>query len=307
MKYPISREFFPLTMFTPPVSERFVRLAQKNMKVPGFLWKDPELSVRSQMIEGYEKGTIELLIMTPKGLTFPAPCLLDIHGGGFVFEASRSHYRIAMTFAKAVPCMVVFVRYRLAPDHPFPIPHEDSYAALCWIYDHADELGIDRDRIGVCGDSAGGTMAVTSCMMARDRRPEIRPCLQLLVYPWLDNRGNSESNLKYTDTPMWNSSLSGSVTPMTRPDKSGMPLRYLSPVEAENLAGLPPAYIEVAEFDCLHDDGVLYADLLRREGIPVEFHESAGTIHGFDTRFSAPTSQKMISLRTEYLRRMFYR
>ena len=304
-KYPISKEFFPFNQFAPPMSRGFVLLAQKGMKTPGFLRKDPQLDVQTREIPGYQGGSIEVYILTPKGLPEPAPCLMHIHGGGFVFEGSDSHFRLAMTFAKEVRCKVIYVRYRLAPKHPFPVPQEDCYAALCWVYDHADELAIDRGRIGIAGDSAGGTLTVTSCMMARDRGAGVRPLFQLLIYPWLDGRNSSESYQRFTDTPMWNSTLSKKVGPLINPDPSAVPLAYRSPVEAESLADLPPAYVEVAEFDCLHDDGVLYAERLKAAGTEVEFHEVKGAMHGFDTVFGAPTTQEMIAKRIAYVKRMF--
>ena len=305
-KYPISREFFPFSKFKPPMSPWFVKLAQLGMKnPPGFLWKDPELTVEQRSIPGYQDGEILLYILSPKGLPEPAPCLVNIHGGGFVLEGAFSHYRIAMTYAKEARCKVIFVRYRLTPAHAFPTPQEDCYAALCWAYDHADELGIDREKIGVAGDSAGGTLTVTSCMMARDRGAAVRPLFQLLVYPWLDGRNESESYRRFTDTPMWNSTLSKKVGPMMNPQPENTPLCYRSPVEADSHADLPPAYVEVAEFDCLHDDGVLYAQLLRDSGVDAELHETEGTMHGFDTVVNAPTSQKMIAQRCEYMRRKF--
>ena len=179
--------------------------------------------------------------------------------------------------------------------------------ALCWVHEHAAELGVDPGRIAVGGDSAGGTLSVTSCLMARDRGAAVQPVFQLLVYPWLDGRNNSDSCRRYTDTPMWNSTLSQKVGPIIHPDPSAIPLAYRSPVEADSFAGLPPAYIEVAEFDCLHDDGVLYAELLKKHGIEVEFHEVKGAMHGFDTVFDTPTSQAMLARRCAYIRRMFDR
>lgn len=305
-KYPITYEFFPFSKFTPPMSRRFVTLAQKGMKVPKFLWNDPKLDVQSRMIPGYQGTEIESFILTPKGMKGPAPCLVNFHGGGFVFEGSSSHYKMAMTYAREACCKVVYVRYRLAPRYPFPIPQEDCYAALCWVHDHAQELGIDPQRIGVGGDSAGGTLTVTACMMARDRGAEIRPMFQLLVYPWLDGRNCSESYRRFTDTPMWNSTLSKKVGPLINPHPSATPLAYQSPVEADSFAELPDAYVEVAEFDCLHDDGVLYAKLLHRAGVEAELHETKGTMHGFDTVFHAPTSQAMIAKRVAYMKRKFH-
>jgi len=289
------------------MSRKFVLMAQKYMKTPKLLWKDSELDVQTRIIPGYHGGEIEIYIISPKNLPVPAPCLVNFHGGGFVFEGYSSHYRMAMAYAKEGRCRVVYVRYRLAPQYPFPYPQEDCFAALCWIHGHAEELGVDPNRIAVGGDSAGGTLSVTSCMMARDRGAAVQPVFQLLVYPWLDGRNTSASCRRYTDTPMWNSKLSRKVTPIINPDPAFIPLAYRSPVEADSHAGLPPAYIEVAEFDCLHDDGVLYAERLRDNGIEVEFRESKGTMHGFDTVFNAPTSRMMLSKRTAYIRRMFER
>ena len=303
--YPISREFFPYSRFTPPVSRGFVRLAQKSMKTPGFVFRDPDVDVQIRRIPAFREGEIDLLILTPGGLQTPAPCLIDIHGGGFVFEAAGSHYRHALTYAKEAGCIVVFVQYRLAPRYPFPYPQEDCYAALCWLSENAGELGVDRSRIGIGGDSAGGTLAVTSCMMARDRSLAIQPLFQLLIYPWLDDRNISESYRRYTDTPMWNSTLSKKVGPLANPDPSATPLAYRSPVEADSFEGLPAAYIEVAEFDPLHDDGICYAELLKRAGISVELHEPKGTMHGFDSKVSAPTARAMLHKRVDYMKQSF--
>ncbi len=304
-RYPIKNEFFPYSRFTPPISEAFVRMAQKGMKTPKFIYKDPEIHTCMQQIPAFRDGRIEIYIFTPKKVQKPAPCFVDIHGGGFVFEGYSSHFRHAMTYAKKAECIVVYVRYRLAPDFPFPYPQEDSYAALCWVYEHAEELGIDRNRIGIGGDSVGGTLAVVSCMIAQDRKSGFKPLFQLLIYPWLDDRNISESYRRYTDTPMWNSTLSRKVGLLTNPDPAATPLAYRSPVEAERFDDLPPAYIEVAQFDPLHDDGICYAGLLKAAGIPVELHKTKGTMHGFDTKVNAPTTRKMLAMRTAYMRKQF--
>ncbi len=305
-KYPINKEFFPFNLFAPPMSRAFVLLAQKGMKTPKCIYKDPALDVEKRKIPGYEGGEIEIFIFSPKGISSPAPCLVNFHGGGFVFEGYTSHYKMAMAYAKLAMCRVVYVRYRLAPKFPFPYPQEDCYAALNWVHANAISLAIDPDKIAVGGDSAGGTLSAAVCLMARDRKSKIKPLFQMLIYPWLDDRNDSESNRLFTDTPMWNSTLSKKVGPIINPNPENTPISYRSPAEAENHKDLPPAYIEVAEFDCLRDDGILYADLLRAQGIPVELHETTGTMHGFDTVFNAPTTQKMIKTRAEYLSRAFY-
>lgn len=172
------------------------------------------------------------------------------------------------------------------------------------VCDHAGELGIDTTRMGVGGDSAGSTLAVGVCMMARDRKHPVQFRFQMLPYPFLDARNSSESCKKFTDTPMWNSSLSDKIAPMTKVDKNSPDYVYYSPVEAEYFHSLPPAYIETAEFDCLHDDGILYAELLQEAGIPVTLNETRGTMHGFDIMTKAPTSRAAVAERIAFMKRM---
>jgi acetyl esterase/lipase len=222
-----------------------------------------------------------------------------------VLSAAGYHYKNAMHYSKEVGCKVVFVNYRLAPKHPHPIFFEDCYAAMCWTYDSAKTLGIDTSRIGIGGDSAGSTLSVGVCMMAKDRKHPVRLAFQLLPYPYLDARNNSESCKRFTDTPMWNSTLSHRIAPMTRADRSRPDYVYYSPVEAESFEGLPPAYIETAEFDCLHDDGILYAQKLREAGIDVTLNETRGTMHGFDIVQKAKTTQMALEARTEFMKTQF--
>ncbi|MBR3126556.1 MAG: alpha/beta hydrolase [Mogibacterium sp.] len=304
-KYPINKEYLPLSLYTPNMTRRGIERANRLYRMPKSLFKDPEINISMLKIPGYKDGEIELILIEPAGIGKPAPCFYHIHGGGFVFEATSAHYRRAATFAKDAECIVAFVIYRQGPDFVFPYPQEDCFAALVWLHEHAAEIGIDPDRIGIGGDSAGGTLAVTSCLMARDRETGIKPLFQLLIYPFLDARSNSESYKKYTDTPVWNSTLSKQVNPIIDPHPEEIPLAYRSPVEADSLEGLPQAYIEVAEFDALRDDGILYSKLLQEAGIDVEFHDTHGTMHGYDYILKAPTTQLMQVLRIEYMKRKF--
>ena len=304
-KYKIKREFFPFSHFTPPISERFLRLAVPNMKTPKYIYRDKELDVSRYEITSYDREKIECFLMSPKALTEKSPCLIYIHGGGFVLAAAGYHYKNAMRYAKEVGCRVLFVNYRLAPKHPFPIFYEDCYSALCWAYDNAEKLNIDLSRIGIGGDSAGSTLSVGVCMMAKDRSHPIKFAFQMLPYPYLDARNNSDSCRKFTDTPMWNSSLSERIGPMTRVDRDRPDFVYYSPVEAESFDGLPPAYIETAEFDCLHDDGILYAKKLRAAGISVTLNETKGTMHGFDIVQRASTTKEAIKARIDFMKKAF--
>lgn len=155
MKYNISKEFFPFSHFKPPISKKFLSFVVPHMKVPKYIFKDKELDVSKHLIESFDKENIEIILMSPKNVKENNPCLIYIHGGGFVLPAAGYHYKNAMTYSKEVGCKVVFVNYRLAPKNPHPIFFEDCYRALCWTYDNAEKLGINKSKIGIGGDSAG--------------------------------------------------------------------------------------------------------------------------------------------------------
>lgn len=269
-----------------------------------YIYKDEELEIRREIVESFDGYGLTVYVISPKAIKEPCPCLINFHGGGFVFEGAFHHFRLAMTYAKNVGCKVVYVRYRLAPKNKFPVPMEDCYAVLRWAYENADSFGFDRDKIAVGGDSAGGTLAAAVCLMNRDRGGEIPVRFQLLVYPFLDMRNNSCSAKKYTDTPMWNSVLTEKVKPLLMPEGE-VNLSYISPAESESLSDLPPAYIETAEFDCLHDDGILYSELLRKEGTEVELFETKGTMHGYDIVLRSPMALRAVKKRADFMKRMF--
>ncbi len=304
-KYPINKEFFPFNKFTAPSGKGFVRFAQKAMRVPRFFTHDKELNITIKRIKGYQDEELDLYILSPKDLKTPSPALIFIHGGGFIYEASKSHYVIAKRYAKECRCKVIYVRYNLAPKYPFPYPQYECYNAVSYVYEHADELGIDKAKIGITGDSAGANLSVCSLLLARENGKDYKPLFQLLIYPWLDKRNDSDSNKRYTDTPMWNSSLTTKSRHYTNPHNKEFPPYINSPVEYEDLSFLPPLYCEVAEFDCLHDDGVLFSNILQEKGIPVEIFEVKGTMHGYDTKYNAPTTKAMILKRIAYIKKKF--
>lgn len=303
-KYAISREFFPWNLFAPPISEKFLAMSVPHMKPPKSLWRDQELDVTTHDIPTFDGEKITCFVLSPKKLPAKAACLIDLHGGGFVLEAAGYHYANAMRYAKEVGCKVVFPLYRLAPQHPFPAFFEDCFSAFAWAYDHGKELGIDVEHMGIGGDSAGATLAVGVCLMARERSHPVKFRFQMLPYPCLDARNESPSAKRFTDTPMWNSSLSDRIGPMTKVDRNDPNYVWYSPVEADSFEGLPPAYIETAEFDCLHDDGILYARLLQEAVIHVTLNETKGTMHGFDIATKAPTTLAAMEQRIAFMKRM---
>jgi acetyl esterase/lipase len=245
---------------------------------------------------------IDLTIYEPKGIEKNAPCLIYLHGGAFVLKAAPYHKHLVCEYALKTPCKVVFVDYRLAPKYAFPVGVEDCYAACEWVNENAETLGIDKKRIAIGGDSAGGALTAAVCLMSLDRKtPDI--CFQMLIYPVMDARQNTESIKNYTDTPMWNSVFNKKMWQLYL--KNGAPgqREYASPGEAVSFKGLPDSYIEVSEFDCLRDEGIIFADALAQSGVHVELNKTAGTIHGFDIAENSELVHQIVARRIKSLQK----
>lgn len=288
----------------PPLNRAVVPVIQQLMRPLYFVEKSTaDLTVERKIIPVAGGDTIRALWYSPKDIGKNAPCLVYYHGGGFVFPASPHHYSLAKEYAQRAHCKVLFADYRLAPKYPFPIAPEDCYAAYSWVLSNAGELAVDPARVAVSGDSAGGQLATVVCLMARDRGQAI-PCGQMLIYPAAGDV-ETESVKKYTDTPMCNSRDMEKYGKLYRSDPSVGENVYASPIEAETLEGLPTAYIETAEFDCLRDGGILYADRLRQFGVSTELYNTEGTMHGFDIVLNSPIVRACVDRRLEFLKQIF--
>jgi acetyl esterase len=206
--------------------------------------------------------------------------VLEIHGGGFLMGSIEMMDAWCQQVAAEIDAVVVSVEYRLAPEDPFPAGVEDCYAALSYTASNARELGIDASRIAVAGQSAGGGLAAATALLARDRGgPAL--CFQLLEIPELDDRLDTPSMLAFDDTPLWNRpNAVWSWRHYLGADHTGEVSQYAAPARAENLAGLPSAYLSTMEFDPLRDEGILYALRLLQAGVSVELHSFPGTFHG---------------------------
>ena len=306
MKYPINREFWPFSrVVIPAMPPAVAGFMGSLMRAPLWLKGDPALRCKKLFAASADGERVPMLLLSPKHAEGKLPCLVYYHGGGFFFGAAGHHYRLAKRYALQAGCRVLFVQYRLAPAHPHPIPAEDSYSALRFAFENAKDLGVDSCRIAVAGDSAGGALAAAVCQMARDRGKKA-PLFQLLVYPVTDRRMDTESNRRLTDTPMWNSKSSVHMWRGYLPQGAQSELlAYASPMEAQRFDALPAAYVETAEFDCLHDEGVNYAAALRAAGVAVQLNETKGTMHGFDFVQWAPTAKAAVSTRIAYMKAAF--
>lgn len=306
-KYKINQEFFPFSLFAPPIqSAKMAGWMGSKMQPPGWVRKnrDHEVSVTRETVKSYDGADISAFVIEPYGLEESAPALVYYHGGGFFFEGAWYHYKLVKRYALEAECRIVFVQYRLAPKHPHPTPAEDCYAALRWTFENAERLRIQKEKIAVGGDSAGGALAAAVCQMARDGGTDL-PLFQLLIYPVTDRRMGYDSCCNYTHTPMWNARLSVKMWQGYTPDPNAPDMAYASPMEAASFEGLPTAYLETAEFDCLHDEGIAYAHALQNAGVSVLLKETKGTMHGFDIVANAPTTKSIVKERIAFLKEHF--
>ncbi|MGX1186519.1 acetyl esterase [Pseudomonas sp. F-14 TE3623] len=226
-------------------------------------------------------GNLPVRLYKPSGMApKPAwPVLLYLHGGGWDLGNLDTHDWFVYALAKRLNLVIVAVAYRLAPEYPYPAALDDSLTV--WKALRAGELGGDlsREQLVVCGDSAGGTLAAGLCMTLRDKG-ELQPLGQALVYPVLTTETFQPSATLYADAPLLsNTGLEGSFerylpNVQMRSEASAMPLM------AHNFRGLAPAFIGVAEFDILRDEGYAYRDALEADNVPVSLYLGKGLLHG---------------------------
>jgi acetyl esterase len=204
------------------------------------------------------------------------PCIMYLHGGGWVVGDLNSHDFICSELASTLGVLVVAVDYRLAPEHPYPAGFNDCLGV--WRALRSGPFRLDPARTLVAGDSAGGNLAAALCLALRDANEPL-PAAQVLIYPGLGGDHQLPSRSECIDAPLLSSSdvdcylalyLRGSRKPST----------YAMPLLAGDLAGLPPALIAVAQFDPLRDDGVCYAERLNAAGVAATLYYGEGLVHG---------------------------
>lgn len=240
-----------------------------------------KLSTRIQRIQA-KSGKMKLIILCPKGQKQPLPGILWIHGGGYLTGfAAMVYVSAGKILAEKFGAVVVSPGYRLSWQAPYPAAFEDCYAALEYMYEHADELMIDRTRIIVGGESAGGGLAAAVCLMARDQG-KIPVAFQLPLYPMLDcyDTPSSAHNHGY----FWNTAKNHAAWRVYLKGLHGtndIP-KYASPARETNFIGLPPAYTFVCDGEPFYDETLTYIKKLREAGVPASIDIYPGKAHAFD-------------------------
>jgi acetyl esterase len=209
----------------------------------------------------------------------PLPVLLYLHGGGFTVGSVNTHDPLCRSLAHQAGCAVLSLDYRLAPEHQFPTASNDAWDALQWLAREATGLGLDASRMAVGGDSAGGTLAASCAILARDAGLAL--ALQLLIYPGTTAHQDTDSHERYAEgLVLEKEGIAWFFSQYVRGDGDREDWRF-APLLAPDVDGVAPVWIGLAELDPLVDEGVLYADKLRMAGVAVDLEIYHGVTHEF--------------------------
>ena len=263
-----------------------IRASAKEMKaVMNAQMPDiPGVIIENRKVPG-PKNSADILVRIYRSekRTGLLPTLLWIHGGGYILGDIDQDDFSAKQLTLAGECVVVSVEYRLAPEHPYPVPLDDCYAALKWTSRNADELSVDRSRIAIGGASAGGGLAAGLAVLARDRG-EVNVIFQLLVYPMINDCNVATASDVLPDTVLWTreKNLFGWRSYLgCKP--GGVDIScYAAVYRVKNLKGLPKAYITVGDIDLFAEEDIDFSRRLIAAGIPTELHVYPGGCHAFD-------------------------
>ena len=295
----VDREIAPIIDLFPrveldsaPIAEIRARAAQSYSILP-----PPVIAPEEIMVPSIHGGPdIPVFLYRPAETRTGGGAILHIHGGGMVMGSVKQMQAGPAAMAAMAGVSVVSVEYRLAPEHPFPAPQEDCHSALTWLAGQADDLGFDASRIVVAGESAGGGLAASLAIMARDLGgPAIAG--QLLTYPMLDHRTGGDACPYRNPTTgefIWTRASNRFGWRALQGDYKADDARrgWFSPSLADDLTGLPPAYIATGSLDLFFDENLDYARRLTAAGVPVDLHSYAGAIHAFNAIPDAALSQR---------------
>jgi triacylglycerol lipase len=284
------------------------RAAMAQMPRPPVAPELQAVQVEERRVPGLNGAPdVRLLLYTPpQRASAPRPAILHVHGGGYVMGDPELNDGMNRAICLEADCVIASVDYRLAPETTFPGSLEDCFAGLQWLAEQAGTLGIDRGRIAVAGESAGGGHAAALAIYARDRGgPDL--CLQLLDSPMLDDRTGAREPHPHAGHFVWThetnrfgwASLLGQ-----EPGSTDLP-GNCSPARVEDLSGLPPTFISVGALDLFLDESLDYTRRLARAGVQVELHVIPGAYHGYSMAAGSPQAAQNNALRMAALKRAF--
>lgn len=302
-KYAINPDFKKLGYLHMPKYRWFLFVANSFMKLLYYLKKPPAgVSMRRLSIPMRDGYRLKADLFTTAGSEGKKPCLVYFPGGGFIMRATHIHKHNLIEMVRSLSISGVMVHYRLAPKYKYPTAFFDCIDSFTYLVDNADEFGLSLDHIGIGGDSAGGNLAGGLALFNKDKLHK-KLKLVFMVYPALDSGLESESREHYFDTPMLNSHIFTTVKKLFYTNGVFNLDKYAFPLLHPDLTGFGPAYIETAEFDPLHDDGVLFHRRLVASGEVSELNETKGTVHGYDIVLKSPIVQESMKKRIDFISR----
>lgn len=244
-----------------------------------------------------DNRSLRLRLYSRKGASSSRPCLLWIHGGGYIVGCPEMDEQLLCRKADELGCLVVAVDYRLAPEHPYPAALDDCDAALGWILDNAGSLGVETGTLALGGASAGGGLAAALALRARVRRPGAIT-YQCLIYPMLDYRTVTPGSGSDRDYWLWNAAHNRFAWDayLGSNDATLGVSQFASPAMAKKLDGLPPTYLCIGDQDLFYEESLEYARRLRASKVAVELEVVPGAPHGFD-KLPAPMSERSLQCR----------
>ena len=270
------------------------------------LEKTPEIIEEKKIeTEGFRSLPLKTSVFSPAGIKEKMPSLIYVHGGAFTYKASVYQKKLCFIYAQNTGCKVFLPHYHLAPEYQYPAAYEDVLSLYRYVMAHTSEFDISEEKIGIAGDSAGASIAALVCNRWESESIQM-PCLQMLMYPVTDAGMETESMKQYTDTPQWDSRANRRMWLYYCGEDEEL-RSAASPLRCSIPGKMPATYIETAQFDCLHDEGILYARKLSQAGVNVEINETEGTFHGYDAKTDAQVVRQSIDRRVSFLRKEFKR
>ncbi len=245
---------------------------------------------------------VPVRVYQPSGKRGPRPCIIYMHGGGFMLGDLDSSDGNAWGYAAETGATVVSVDYRLTPEHPFPAAFDDCYGVLTWLAENPGDIGVDADRIAVAGDSAGGCLGAGLALASRDQGGP-RIVAQALIYPWF---GADKVGGSYVEFASGLGLTAASMIKFDRaylPDDPDSTDPYARPIKATDFSNLPPALVHSAEMDPIRDDGRAFAAKLALGGTWVTYREAKGMVHGFlRARFTGAAARAEFKVACDFMR-----
>lgn len=278
-----------------PDADKLPRLrAARNALLPP-LQNAPDVACEERHLPGPDGAPdVRALVYRPRNVATAEalPAVLHIHGGGYILGSPEMSDLMNVNTARNVGCVVVSVDYRLAPETPHPGPVEDCYAGLRWLHEHADELGVDRHRIAIKGESAGGGLAAGLALLARDRG-EYAIAHQHLMYPMIDDREPASPH-PYVGEFVWTRESNRFGWRCLLGTEPGSPdiSPYAAAARATDLTTLPSAWIATGALDLFLEENLEYARRLTRAAVPVELHVYPGAYHGYPIAANARVARQ---------------